>query len=120
VNAALLPDPDDVLLLQERSRRFQLARVLKVTEQMLHHANAGEWDEVEQLEARRKLELDECFQLQDTRPSELVAEALATLIYLNEQLVQIVRYARDRASEARKEHKRTIHAVRAYSDEEPG
>lgn len=106
---------DDPLQL-ERSRRFQLARVLKVTEDMLEQANAGNWDRVEELEAQRSRELEECFGMQDEQPSELVAEALATLIYLNEQLVQIVRYARERASVERFEHRRALNAASAYSD----
>lgn len=103
-------------VLRERGRRFQLARVLKVTEQMLEQANAGNWDQVEDLEAQRSLELQECFALQDDSPSELVAEALATLIYLNEQLVQIVRYARERAAAERVEHRRALQAASAYSE----
>jgi hypothetical protein len=110
----LIP-PDDPLQL-ERSRRFQLARVLKVTEDMLEQANAGNWDRVEELEAQRSLELEECFGMQDDQPSELVAEALATLIYLNEQLVQIVRYARERANVERFEQRRALNAASAYSD----
>jgi hypothetical protein len=111
------PDLAGEEVLRERGRRFQLARVLKVTEQMLEQANAGNWDMVEDLEAQRSLELQECFQMQDDGPSELVAEALATLIYLNEQLVQIVRYARERATAERFEHRRALTAATAYSED---
>jgi hypothetical protein len=111
------PDFAGEEVLRERGRRFQLARVLKVTEQMLEQANAGNWDMVEDLEAQRSLELQECFQMQDDGPSELVAEALATLIYLNEQLVQIVRYARERATAERFEHRRALTAATAYSED---
>lgn len=112
------PDFAGEEVLRERGRRFQLARVLKVTEQMLEQANAGNWDMVEDLEAQRSVELQECFQMQDDGPSELVAEALATLIYLNEQLVQIVRYARERATAERFEHRRALTAAAAYSSED--
>jgi hypothetical protein len=110
------PDSSGEETLKERGRRFQLARVLKVTEQMLEQANAGNWDMVEDLEAQRSLELRECFQMQDDQPSELVAEALATLIYLNEQLVQIVRYAREQAAAERFDHRRALTAANAYSE----
>jgi hypothetical protein len=110
------PDAGGEEVLRERGRRYQLARVLKVTEQMLEQANAGNWDMVEDLEAQRSLELQECFQMQDDGPSELIAEALATLIYLNEQLVQIVRYARERAAADRFEHRRALTAANAYSE----
>lgn len=104
---------------QERSRRFQLARVLKVTGQMVEHANAGQWQEVEELEALRRLELEECLALQDQEPSPLVAEALTTLLYLNDQLVQLVGYARDQMAQQHSAHARGISAVRAYSGEQP-
>lgn len=117
VHNRIPPDHAGEEVLRERGRRFQLARVLKVTEQMLEQANAGNWDMVEDLEAQRSLELQECFQMQDDGPSELVAEALATLIYLNEQLVQIVRYARERATAERFEHRRALTAATAYSED---
>ena len=110
------PEAGSAEVLRERGRRYQLARVLKVTEEMLEQATAGNWDRVEDLEAMRSLELQECFQMQDEGPSELIAEALATLIYLNEQLVQIVRYARERAAADRFEHRRALHAASAYSE----
>ena len=110
------PDNSGEEVLRERSRRFQLARVLKVTEQMLEQATAGNWDMVEDLEAQRSLELQECFSMQDDSPSELIAEALATLIYLNEQLVEIVRFARERAMADRFEHRKALHAANAYSE----
>lgn len=110
------PDGGSEEALRERGRRFQLARVLKVTEQMLEHANAGNWELVEDLEAQRSVELHECFAMQDDAPSELIAEALATLLYLNEQLVQIVRYAKERAAADRVEQRRAFTAVTAYSE----
>ena len=116
VHVNMPPDTGGEEVLRERSRRFQLARVLKVTEQMLEQATAGNWDMVEDLEAQRALELQECFSMQDEAPSELIAEALATLIYLNEQLVDIVRYARERASADRFEHRRALQAANAYSE----
>lgn len=111
------PDTGGEQALRERGRRFQLARVLQVTEQMLEQANAGNWDEVEELEVQRSLEIEECFQMQSEEPSELVAEALATLIYLNEQLVQIVRYAREQAATERYQHRRALSVASAYTEE---
>lgn len=110
------PPGDGSEELRERSRRFQLARVLKVTEDMLEQANAGNWEQVEALEAQRSVELQECFAMQDETPSELVAEALATLIYLNEQLVQIVRYARERAAAERMDSRRAMHVASLYTE----
>jgi hypothetical protein len=116
VNVDMLPDDGSEEALRERSRRFQLARVLKVTEQMLEHANAGNWELVEELEAHRSIELQECFATQDDTPSELVAEALEALVYLNDQVVQLVRYAKERTATDRYEHRRALHVASVYGD----
>lgn len=116
VNIDMPPGDSSEETLRERGRRFQLARVLKVTEHMLEQANAGNWDMVEELEAQRSVELQECFAMQDETPSEMIAEALATLLYLNEQLVQIVRYAKERTAAERFEQRRALSAASAYSE----
>lgn len=99
---------------QERDRRFQLARVLKVTSQMLQHARAADWPQVEELEALRRLELDSCLAMPDSAPSPEVAEALVTLLELNNQLVSIVTHARGKMTEEQGAHRTTVTAVRAY------
>ena len=89
------PDPVTSLEIHKRRQRVQLARLLQITEKMLEYAQAGDWLAVEELEALRKSELDACFELQQQSPSLLIAEALATLLYLNDQVVDLVKLARN-------------------------
>lgn len=84
--------------LHDRRRRFQLARLITLSEEMLEHARDGGWEQVEALELQRRVELEECFALQNEHPSLLIAQALATLIHINDQMVSLVRQARDLVS----------------------
>jgi len=111
----------DLVLTQEqdRDRRFRLARVLHVTERMLQHAQSGRWQEVEELEAQRLQDMEACCNLQELVLPEELAEALATLLVLNEQLVDLVRHARRQLDQERNlEHshgQRVLSATLAYS-----
>lgn len=100
----------------DRRRRFQLARVLKVTGEMMDHANANRWQQVEELELLRRVELEACFSLQGSQASPLVAEAMATLMYLNDQLVQLVRYARGQLRDSHGAQSKAFSAVKAYEE----
>lgn len=101
-----IPDRDALLEIHQRRRRLQLARLLQITEQMLIHAEAGEWDELNELEDERRAELTECFEMQQDEPSLLIAEALQTLLYLNDQIVALVQDARQKVAAA---HNRDFH-----------
>lgn len=73
----------------------RLAYVLGLTKEMLEHADAGEWGKVADIEQRRREDLVACFA--DARPSgepELVAQAMAALLHLNEQLMLMLKDAR--------------------------
>jgi len=73
----------------------RLAYVLGLTTDMLGHADRGEWDKVATMESERREDLIACFA--HARPdgdSELVAQALATLLHLNEELMAKLRVAR--------------------------
>ncbi len=101
----------------DRQRRFQLARLITLSEEMLEHAKAGSWLEVEDMEIIRRVELEECCAMQHELPSLLIAQALAAIIHINEQMVTIVRQARDQVS---KNHSREVEAmqgVRAYQQD---
>lgn len=108
------PTPQQRQELGERQRRFQLARVLRLTETMLQHAEAGDWEELETLERQRKDELDQCFDLQNAQPSLEVAEALTALMSLNERIVALVRAARDALGEKHRLHNGRHRAADAY------
>lgn len=73
----------------------RLAHVLGLTKEMLQHADEGEWGKVANIEEIRREDLIACFI--DARPSgepELVAQAMAALIHLNEELMSKLRSAR--------------------------
>lgn len=73
----------------------RLAYVLGLTTDMLALADQGEWDKVASMERDRREDLIACFS--ESRPegdTELVAQAMATLLHLNEELMGKLRVAR--------------------------
>jgi len=90
------PDSAAIAEIHQRRQRIQLARLLQLTEKMLEFAQSGDWVAVEDLEAQLKDELDMCYEMQQQAPSLLIAEALATLLYLNDQIVALVKIARNK------------------------
>jgi hypothetical protein len=100
--------------IHERQLRFQLARLITLSGEMLEHAKAGSWSEVEEMEIIRRVELEECFAMQHEQPSQLVAQALATLIHINEQMVVVVRDARDEVSKNHSREIGSMQGIRAY------
>lgn len=98
----------------DRQCRFQLARLITLSEEMLAYARAGSWNEVEEMEIIRRVELEECFAMQHEQPSLLIAQALATLIHINEQMVEVVRRARDQVSRDHSREAGSMHGIRAY------
>lgn len=105
--------------IHQRRQRVQLARLLQITEKMLECAQEGDWLSVEELEALRKTELDACYDLQQQQPSLLIAEALATLLYLNDQVVELVRIARGQLVVKHNNHMRNKVAIDSYQDDLP-
>ncbi|MES2626580.1 MAG: hypothetical protein V4628_14945 [Pseudomonadota bacterium] len=100
--------------LHDRQRRFQLARLITLSEEMLEHAKAGTWSAVEEMEVIRRVELEECFAMQHEQPSLLIAQALATLIHINEQIVMMVRQARDQVSRDHAREVGMLQGIQAY------
>ena len=111
------PNDQTLQAIRERNRRFQLAYLLKLTESMLEHARRGEWHYLEELELQRSLELKECFHWQGDNQSELIAEALATLLQLNENLIEVVRFAREKLVSQQEADYHRVNAVKAYMRE---
>lgn len=105
--------------IHQRRQRIQLARLLQITEKMLGHAQQGEWQTVEELEALRKTELDTCYDLQQQSPSLLVAEALATLLYLNDQIVELVKVARSNLMQEHGQFAKVRQTVNRYQEQMP-
>lgn len=114
VNPSLQPNWQEERQLQEQRRRFQLARLITLSEEMLDCARSADWDRVEELELLRRVELDECFALQAQHPSLPIAQALAALIHVNDQIVGVVRDARDLVSSSWRRDQAGQRAALAY------
>lgn len=79
---------------QVSRQRFQLAQLLRITEEMLICAQEQDWESVEAMEKSRHVELEACFDNTNREDSPIVREALATLIVMNEQLETLVKAAK--------------------------
>ncbi|MCB1710808.1 MAG: hypothetical protein KDI10_19045, partial [Halioglobus sp.] len=89
----------------EQCRR--LASVLTMTRQMLVDAGNGEWEQVAKRELERREDLAACFS--DPVPAadvELVAQAMAALLHLNEELMAKLKIARTEVMMLAREHTR--------------
>ena len=93
----------------------RLARVLTLTKQMLVHADKGEWEHVTELEVERRDDLTACFaESASIADSVLIAEAIAALLHLNEELMAKLKTARDVVMEQGIEYSRNRNAVGSY------
>ena len=110
---ARLPDAADMQENRQNQHRFQLARLLRATEEILHCAQLGDWESVETLERQRQLELAACFAGEGEEASPLIAEALATLLHMNNQITDLVR----RAKRQLVEEQQKLEAQRSIADE---
>ena len=87
----------------------RLARVITITKQMLVHADHDEWEQVTELEIERRDDLAACFS-----DAVLIAEAIAALLHLNEELMAKLKTARDVVMEQGIEYSRNRSAVGDY------
>lgn len=93
----------------------RLAHVLTLTKQMLTHADKGEWESVTELELKRRDDLSTCFaESASIADSVLIAEAIAALLHLNEELMAKLKTARDVVMEQGIEYSRNLSAVGNY------
>ncbi len=103
----------------EQCRR--LASVLTVTRQMLVDADNGDWERVAERELARRDDLAACFS--DPVPAadvELVAQAMAALLHLNEELMAKLKIARSQVMMLAREHTRSRHALDSYQAVDAG
>ena len=95
----------------------RLARVLTTTRDMLSLARESDWDRIAELERERRDDLAKCF---DTPVSEehgeLVAEALAVMLHLNEELMALLADAREDVLKLGARQARTRSALGSYQD----
>ena len=93
----------------------RLAHVLTLTKQMLIHAENGEWQQVTELEVERRDDLAICFaNISQAEDSVLVAEAVAALLHLNEELMAKLKMARNSVMEQGRDLARKRSAVVSY------
>jgi hypothetical protein len=94
-----------------------LAEVLTITKQMLSCAENNEWSEVTKLEQRRRDGLAVCFSQTSGLPdSVLVAEAVAALLHLNEELMSRLKVAREQVMVQGLEYTRNRKAMGNYHE----
>lgn len=99
---------------KESQQRFHLAKLLRVTEEMLVCAQEGEWEVVESMETSRKKELTACFNNIHEEDSTLIKEAIATLMHLNEKIADLIRAAKAEIIASQKQTQSTKAAVINY------
>lgn len=99
---------------RNRIRRFQLANLLRSTEEILNHAQNGNWEFVEELEKARKNDLLACFSENYIDESPRIAEALASLIYMNEEIMALVVHAKNETMVASQSHNHGKNAMKSY------
>ena len=93
----------------------RLAHVLTLTKQMLVHADNGEWEQVAEQELGRRDDLAACFSdMAAAADAELIAEAMAALLHLNEELMSKLKVARSVVMEQGREYKRNRNAMTSY------
>jgi len=93
----------------------RLVHVIGLTQQMLRHADNGEWDQVASMEMERRDDMLACFA--DGPPpvdSELVAEAVAMLLHLNEELMAKLKEARQVVVQQGQQFARNRSAANSY------
>lgn len=95
----------------------RLAGVLTMTRDMLNSAEDGDWERVARLERRRRDDLARCFsEAPSPEHGELVAEALAVILHLNEELMARLRDARESVLQQGVAQVRTRAAIGRYRD----
>jgi len=96
---------------------LDLANVLLATEEMLSAAQADDWSRVATLEAGRRERLSLCFS-KPVQPanSELFSEALAVMLHMNEELMQLLQNAREAAAVQTSDQIRTQKSIKHYLD----
>lgn len=105
---------DTVSNLTLRQTRL-LAAVINTTRSMLELAIEQDWDAVAKLEVLRRADLTRCFEIPVSEDQgELLAEALAVLLHLNEEMAHLLSLAREEVIEESKEHSRQATAAEAY------
>ena len=99
------------------SQRTLIRLALEKTQKMLEEAECGRWEDIQTLENERKVILKRCFEQKiDQRNSVIFAEALATMLHLNEELVALLEAAKANAAARHKGDREAHEAIGHYLD----
>ena len=104
--------------IEEKISQLQLlAESIQLTRDMLDKARHGNWSAVSDQESIRRDILGRCFDSAVTEnDSEVIAEALAVILHLNEELVNLLQQARQTALEESRVTMRRKGAVDSYQE----
>ena len=106
---------DDVETELTSSQAVLLADTLAITQEMLANAQQDNWNAVADLESRRRERLQLCFQsVVVESESEAIAEALAVILHLNEELLSLLTSARDKSLEDARSSSKSHRAAVEY------
>lgn len=95
----------------------QLAKTLVMTEEMLESARNDQWDDVTEMEERRRQALSECFGAPiPEEHSQLFTEALAAMLHMNEELIALLENAKAEVAIKRTDQARTSKSLGHYLD----
>ena len=98
-------------------RAGSLAHILLMTEEMLDSARKDQWDDVTEMEERRRQALSECFGAPiPEEHSELFTEALAAMLHMNEELISLLENAKTEVAIKRTDQARTSKSLGHYLD----
>lgn len=104
-------------LLARKGQCALLAGVLMRTYRMLEAARSGDWSLVTAMENKRSQLVKQCFsEPVGAENSELFSEALAVMLYLNEELVALLEAAKEDVSVRRTDHQFAHEAIGHYLD----
>lgn len=92
-----------------------LASVINTTRSMLTLAEEQQWDAVADLELLRREDLKQCFEIPvHDNQNDLISEALAVLLHMNEELMTKLAKARENVVEECGVQAATVAAVNEY------
>jgi hypothetical protein len=100
---------------ENHDRASTLAKVIKLSEDMVEFAQNGQWGDVARLESLRQENLRDCFPLPalDSQ-SELFAEALAVVLHLNEEVICLLESAKKDIAVKRTDQKYVRSSLQQY------
>jgi hypothetical protein len=93
----------------------KLADVLSMTGDMLAAAREGNWELVADMETERRGKMGDCFDFQFAEDSSgLIAEAIAAILHLNDELMTLLQASRKEVMEQSQQVVRAREAVGSY------